>query len=308
MPSGVQYQNTEPNANMKGKPTWQAFFEARDSLNARNLASETPEHQQKHLQWERNPLTVSAKVYEWNPSIEDTTVLVHEPIMKNSRFEVLSMYAPEQKRYDLWRNEWDCCYEFQPNATLDDDMEDVVGYSGSGCDEIDPHNHNLSPPLVSSPFGPLTSVERMMDAPPEAPAPLPSAGDILAGDETSFELADIYKHETIEILAQHYGFVPPLPLPLTLSDALPKKDRERLMHTLGVTIVDKGFFSLAIARIVFDFIQKLVEGGRPEVEMWDLEDRNRVSLVSALRIKLLHCVNPNLFYLTLACVRPSGGS
>jgi hypothetical protein len=29
--------------------------------------------------------------------------------------------------------------------------------------------------------------------------------------------------------------------------------------------------------------------------MWNLEDRNHVSLVSALQIKLLHCVNPDLY-------------
>ena len=74
-------------------------------------------------------------------------------------------------------------------------MEDVVGYSRSGYDEIDPHNHNLLPPLVSLPFGPLTSTERVMNPSPEIPAPLPSARDILAGDEPSFELADIYRHE-----------------------------------------------------------------------------------------------------------------
>ena len=67
------------------------------------------------------------------------------------------------------------------------------------------------------------------------------------------------------------------------------------MYTLGLIIIDQGFFSSAIARIAFYFIQKLVKGGQPEVEMWDLEEGDCVSLVSVRHLKLLHCINPNLY-------------
>jgi hypothetical protein len=168
----MQDQDVEEGAAGMGKPAWQEFFAACDALNARNVASESPVHRQQHLQQERNPPTVLAKVYEWVPSIEDPNVLARKPVTKNMRFDVLLSYPAAQKQYDSWRNEWDCCDHFQPAAALEEDMEDVVIYTASGDDdEIDLFNHNLSPPRISSPFGPLTSPARLMNA-LEMPPPL----------------------------------------------------------------------------------------------------------------------------------------
>jgi hypothetical protein len=94
----VEYQRMEQDAEKKCKhPSWQEFFVAHDSLNTQNLASETAANTQKCLEQEQDPPTVSAKVYEWVTSIEDLSVLVHELVAKNSRFEVLSLYPLAQK-------------------------------------------------------------------------------------------------------------------------------------------------------------------------------------------------------------------
>jgi hypothetical protein len=91
---------------------------------------------------------------------------------------------------------------------LDEDMEDVAINTASGDDEIDLLNNNLSPPVVSSPFGPLSSSSRMITTPSGPPD---DNGDTV---DSSFDLADIqYAYEALEILSGYYGFVPLLPFP-----------------------------------------------------------------------------------------------
>jgi hypothetical protein len=77
----------DPSLELRGQPqemqgqvvrndkplTWKEFFIERDNMNARRLQSETPVDCQRHLAWEANLPTTSAKVFEWNPSLDDAT-------------------------------------------------------------------------------------------------------------------------------------------------------------------------------------------------------------------------------------------
>ena len=91
---------------------------------------------------------MSAKVFEWVCSDDDPDKYECRPVLKHNRFEVLSLYTTEQKKYDAILNEWDCCNEFAPNETLDPDLEDVIEYHHVDYEPI----ANLTLPPVCSPF------------------------------------------------------------------------------------------------------------------------------------------------------------
>ena len=281
----------------KKSPSWHEFFAAHDSLNARNLASETVADAAKRLQREKNPPTTSAKVYEWLPSLEDPSTLTRDLVIKSRRWEVLSSYPSEQKRYDSWRNEWDCCEAFQPGVTVDDDLEDVVMYMGSGAEsEIDPYNNNLSPPPVSFPFGPSSGSHSSMEI--ASPEMLPSTdiGGTLEADDFNLSLLQ-HAYEAVEILSHHYGFVPPLSFPSasSLKDVEVTEVQSKLLRLLGLTAINKGITSTSIGAIALAFLEDLAAGRRPEKGSWDLERNNRYSLVNARHLRYLHCIQPKLF-------------
>jgi hypothetical protein len=60
-------------------------------------------------------------------------------------------------------------------------------------------------------------------------------------------------------------------------------------------IVEKDFFTMCISELSLAFIQKLSIGRHPEVEKWDLESRNCMSLVSSWRLKHLRLTDNNIF-------------
>src|ERR1700733_13928986 len=211
---------------------WQEYFTARDSLNVRNLASETTADAAKRLQHQRNPPTTSAKVYQWLPGLEDASSLVRELVTKSRRWEVLLSYPVAQKQYDSWRNEWDCCKAFQPQARIDEDMEDVILYTRHGASEINPYDNDLLPPTVSFPF-----------SPEDAPTPKPcdqttsSAADIEGNlDGNDFDLYLLQStYETVEVLSCHHSFVtPPLfPSCSSLTEVEATEDQTKFLHLLG---------------------------------------------------------------------------
>jgi hypothetical protein len=277
-------------------PMWQDFFTVHDALNAQNLALETSAHRQQCLQREQQPPTTSAKVYKWTPSMEDPNVLARQPVAKDLRFETLYEYPAAQKQYDSWRNEWDCCTAFQLDAILEEDMYNVVTYTATRADTINPNDQNLSPPRVSSPFGPLTSPVRLETNQERLP-PSPAARDAPADNSTFSDLATIYECEAVEILALHYRFVPPLPVSSASSIKVPALEQKKMLHLLGLTYVNADFFSSTIGGIAFTFVNKLVSGFRPETEQWDLEEWSHLPLASAQCLKLFHCICPDLFLL-----------
>jgi hypothetical protein len=170
---------------------------------------------------------------------------------------------------------------------LEEDMDDVVIYMARGDDEIDPFNHNLSPPQISSHFGPLTSSARLMDT-LEMLLLLSVIGDTCADNDSFLDLAAIYACEAVELLAYHYGFVPPLLFLFTLSTKVPILEQTKFMHLLGLTLFHQNFFSLPIAGIAPSICQETCQS---EIERWDLEESSCLPVHTIPQVSLFYQFN-----------------
>ena len=198
-------------------------------------------------------------------------------------------YPVAQKRYDSWRNEWDCCEAFQPQARIDEDMEDVILYTRDGASEINPYDNDLLPPTVSFPFGSE-----------DAPTPNPctnaasSAADIegnLDGDNFNlFLLQSAY--ETVEVLSRHHDFVTPPSFPScsSLTEVEATQDQTKFLRLLGITPINQKISSTSIGTIAMSFLNNIVKGSCPDKGSWDLEKYNANSLVNARCLKYLHYI------------------
>ena len=284
---------------------WQAFFARRDKLNARRMQTETPVERQRRLARARDPPTISAKVFEWNWTLDEPSQLVREPVLKSMRFETLGNYTANQKRYDPFTNEWDCCEELDPGVTVDDDDEGLVLFRRPGQDREPLQDiPNIPPRLPTPPTPPAPP------SPPTLPVLVASPSlppeNVMDTEDPDPDLAGIHSYEAIEILAQFYGFTPPLPLPSTPATKFDEKDQKNFKRLLGLTILQEDLFATCLATLAKDFAHKLVGGRRPEADEWDLVSENRQALVGAQRFKSVRRVSDTLFLFDLEYTQAPG--
>jgi hypothetical protein len=274
--------------------TWKEFFRMREERNQKRLQFESSADLQKRCNRERDPPTISAKVFEWLPSIDDPGRLVREPVTAKNRFDVLSSYESAHKRYDSLNNEWDCCEEFAPASGIEEDMEDVVTFTGIA---IDPLNCLLEEPSVPSTFG-TEPPSTLTNAPsPQTTGSTPQAPAIYVPNESlNLDLTRAYTCEPLETLGDHYGFVSPLPLPTAhVTEAFTEQKKFKFLHLLGLVSCEDTFLNMRIAGMAWQFLDKLMKGRRPEQGRWDLDNKNRVAVASSRRINYLRVVNDSFF-------------
>ena len=212
---------------------------------------------------EKNPPTISAKVFEWLPGFDDGTTLVRQAVPSSQRFDVLSSYAAAQKRYDAINNEWDCCEGFSPDAAIDDDLEDVIEYTTTAYGEIDPEHHAIPPP---PPVESLDNTSAPNSTSYTAP-PTSEGADI--------ESPVFYPSEPLETLSNFYGFVPPLPLPSGTSLEFREGAQcTKLLHWLGDGQFPETFLTTAQGCLSYEFLHDLIEGKRTHSDKSDLDKSN----------------------------------
>jgi hypothetical protein len=178
----------------------------------------------------------------------------------------LDAYGKDQKIYDAFSNEWDCCEEFgafSPDEFLDDD----------GIDDDFP----MMPP-------PSSAVGDQSDTPlanPPVPAsgqPPPAVEDrsfsIVRSAEMNFDWEDL---ETSQLLYEIYGFVHPLPLP-TQPSSLSDRDRSLLSTIVGLQRNDSDFFKSPVASFALEFLKLLGASKTPKNATWDIANGNRMSI------------------------------
>ncbi|EDR13000.1 uncharacterized protein LACBIDRAFT_312122 [Laccaria bicolor S238N-H82] len=192
----------ESSANPLGSPattvktiTWREFFERRDENGPCLLSLETALECERHLNRERNPPIKSAKVFVWDRDPE----LPGREVLASERIETLEEYGPEQKRYDSYWNEWDCCFEFGRFRTpspdeMEDEHMDMAPSADQQASEYDidfiPHEQRCPTPL-------LDDLYEQTDVPPD-----------IFQDGPQSTIASLIS-EVQEILTLHYGMVLP---------------------------------------------------------------------------------------------------
>ena len=183
----------------------------------------------------------------------------------------LDAYGKNQKIYDAFSNEWDCCEEFgafSPDEFLDDD----------GIDDDFP---------MMPPPGPLSLVgdQAMGSETPLANPPVPaSAQPLPAVEDRSFSIVrsaemnfDWEELETSQLLYEMYGFVHPLPLP-TQPSSLSQKDHSLLSVIVGLQRNDTDFFKSPVASFALEFLELLGASKTPKNATWDIANGNRMSI------------------------------
>ena len=100
-------------------PSWKAFFEKLRAQNELLKARETPKQRQARESHEKNPPVKRTKIFLWRR--EENGGYRWESFYQAENGMHLDAYGKNQKIYDAFSNEWDCCEEFSPDEFLDDD-------------------------------------------------------------------------------------------------------------------------------------------------------------------------------------------
>jgi hypothetical protein len=243
-----------PDAFTNDPAPWEAFFAERDKRHARLAPTESQEHRQIRLDRQRMPPTSSAKVFEWLKNVKDPTRWDRTPVLKKERQDILDYYGSQQKRYDAWENEWDCCELFGP---LDPDQEVDYDDLCAGHDETDPNKNAACPP---------PPVEGFADVSEDNSDDIPSSSPLQV-------------RAVAEILSIHYGFVPPLSLSASPT-SIDEIQQNKFLRSIGHTHSDGSLFSSNLGSQAIRFVQTLVNRHRPSADSWDLDHTNRKALIS----------------------------
>ncbi|KAG6915610.1 hypothetical protein DXG01_010725 [Tephrocybe rancida] len=279
----------------EGVRAYTLFFAARQQRNAKLLLTETPTDRQARLSRERKPPTSGAKVFEWETTQGDPTLWVRVPVGRIHREETLGNYSAAQKRYDSFRNEWDCCEEFGDGDDDDDDGWDSELW-GIPTDSIDP-----TQPLTA--LNPVLSAPMTLTHPPE-PAQILDAERIDVSRSHPLRdhyvgepliphpnTIDLLEQEVLETLILHYGYTPPIPLPTYVPPINNEGDYKRLVRLLGLSWARcQNRMSQRYMALAKVYLDSFISGVRPSNDACDFNVYNRATLAHATRLKHLRFV------------------
>ena len=279
---------------------WVAFFEKRQKDMEFLTRSETPLNRQRRLDRERNPPMVKTKVYVWSRGSDSK--FERQLAYQRENSNTLSCYRANQKVYNSFWDEWDCCYSFgEPSAAemeeadWDSDEDDLdlpeapIVPSESMPAQTTSENPSSNPSPTSPP-----SLLTVTDLPPTRWVPHFRAPD-------RAHTYDVQSYPATEILHHFYGFVPPIPVPrrhphpATLSE----KDFRLFAAIVNEDGLDEGFRGSTIMQYCHDFVKGLGRNGTPPNELFDLAIGNPKCIQGTDRIHRLRKRGTNLISLVL---------
>ena len=279
-------------ARSSGSKSWQEYFADLEKENLERAKVESAKDRERRLNRERQPPTRSAKVIEWVQPINGGNQLIPEEKRVAERVDILEMYEDKYKRYDSFNNTWHICEEFGANQPstwqeLEDYRMFLGNYTDEEREEIEQMRLGDEPPPISN--TPLRAPTPPINLEPYIATDLPSdhfQADNNLRQTSSLELLQIGICET---LYEHYGLIPPVPIPQSLSK-FSEKDGQRFGRWLGLDTdgkpeVRRQFEASDIARLSLQFLKLLIAGQRPSSDYWDLSPSNRESLVFSKRLK-----------------------
>ncbi|KAF9440592.1 hypothetical protein P691DRAFT_781918 [Macrolepiota fuliginosa MF-IS2] len=208
---------------------------------------------------------------------------VWEWVCKSDWEETLLEYSRQEKWYDPFLNEWDCCHEWGSGPG---DAEDNILYIDiqppapeerlDTAEESQPEAEpDISPPLVAE----LNIEDTMLP-----PAPMEQYKD---PNEEQVQC------EVLKMLTEYFGFIPPIPFPSSFNRFTSDSDFKSLLVALRVHGIQLSntFFKTLTGKLCGVFLQSFT--GRsdklPESNLWDLSTDNRWTLcfsgcLSSIRI------------------------
>ncbi|KAG2017314.1 hypothetical protein CC2G_006832 [Coprinopsis cinerea AmutBmut pab1-1] len=144
-----------------GRPAWELHFERHEQLHRRMMERETPKDRQRREARAANPAYSNVRVFEWVRSDDDSRVWQRQPTTKKYSAETLSRYRANQRKYDPFCQEWDCCDEWGESSGPSQ-HERVVIVEGDSDDDSD-YFENYFTPSVPQPNKTSTSSGEPVD-------------------------------------------------------------------------------------------------------------------------------------------------
>ena len=220
-----------------------------------------------------NPPVKGTKVFLWT-RIENGEYR-RESFYQAENGMHLDAYGKNQKVYDAFSNEWDCCYEFGEDvddASIDDDFMMMPPSEPAGDQALGPDT------AVASPVAPAT---------PQSAIVVDRSFSIARPAEIPFDWHDF---ETSRLLYEFYGFVTPLPLPIRPS-SICRSERGLLSTIVGLTRNDSDFYTSPAASFALEFLGFLKASKTPKNASWDIASGNRMSITGSELFRRMRVIN-----------------
>lgn len=301
---GVPFLTTDPQhaitlvpgtaalARSSGSKSWQQYFADLEKENFERAKVESARDRERRRNRERQPPTRSARVIEWVEPINGGNQLIPEEKTMAERVDILEMYEDKYKRYDSFNNTWHICEEF--GAGLPETWQESEDYRTFLGDYTNEEREEIAQMGLGDEPPPILNTPLRAPTPPTNPEPyvetdLPSDHFQAVNDLRQTSLLELLQIGVCETLHEHYGLIPPVPIPQSHPE-ISEKDRQHFARWLGLDTDDKPemrrqFEASDIARLSLQFVKILVAGKCPSSDYWDLSPSNRQSLVFTKRLK-----------------------
>jgi hypothetical protein len=107
-----------------GHDVWGPFFEKQEKIHAKMLEKESPPKKQARLSRMKHPPVTSCPIYVWDWNDDDDNLRFERTRVRNDdRLSTLNEFSSNQKRYNAFDNEWDCCRQWGEDPEQDDIAE-----------------------------------------------------------------------------------------------------------------------------------------------------------------------------------------
>jgi hypothetical protein len=289
---------------------WQKFFEARDELNKKKQANETPAQREIRLNRARKPPIKKVDVFRWDWSDDDPKQLVRTKVTRREGEEIITTYDDPLLVYDPFSNVWDACEYFgEPDNAQDVDFPMSHPPSSATCSAgvtpTDATPSDVPCPSVDDNKGTSERMEHeafFRDRLHQLSSSRPSDQFkklFLSYTSDSHDLVQD-SFDIIGYLAFHYGFVPPLPLqsnaPVNVADW------EESIKNVGLD-VSKNSPSVDYSATVVNFVKGFLSTAGPSVELWDLRPGNRRAVDNQRLSQTFRKKRDDLFFLNSSYLR-----
>ncbi|KXN81192.1 hypothetical protein AN958_05881 [Leucoagaricus sp. SymC.cos] len=236
---------------------WKKFWAERREMHTRLLKYEAAAVKEARIkrEWHDSKPSASAHVYVWKCD-EKAHHFTQNAVAKSDRESVLVEFQHEILHYDTVFNEWHCCRRW--GQSYDDDR----GLNSSVSD------------------------------PASQPTPHNFGG---SADKESTLQVERTQAEILRLLSQHFGFIPPLPIPSSFDGVVGDSDEKSLLKVLGMGpgLEATEFFQTPLGKICQAFL-KLFSGKesnkRPDSDLWDLSEDNRQTLAFSQRLSVIRTI------------------
>jgi hypothetical protein len=138
-----EHKYARPSGQPKGE-TMEEFFARREENNKKRIEHEKPAEKQRRESRAKaaekhdvpGKSSKAAAVFIWEP--DDSGVLIRRAICRGDVEDEFLAFSKEQRRYDAFRNEWDCYLGWAPNAISDEDRENAYFHPEEDIQMWDP--------------------------------------------------------------------------------------------------------------------------------------------------------------------------